>query len=88
VALRLEFIKPFPATSTARFALTPAPEGSRVTWSMDGNNNFIAKAMCIVMPMDKMVGPDFERGLASLKAIAEASPVAAPTADSTATATH
>jgi len=88
VVLKLDFIKPFQATSTARFALDPAPEGTRVTWSMDGNNNFIAKAMCIVMPMDKMVGPDFERGLAGLKAVAEASAAAAPAADSTAAATH
>ena len=43
-----------------------------MTWSMSGKNNFLARAMCLFMNMDKMVGGDFEKGLANLKAIAEA----------------
>jgi hypothetical protein len=72
IGVKLEFLKPFEATNTATFTFEKTPEGSKTTWAMDGNNNFISKAMCLVMDMDKMIGPDFERGLASLKTAAEA----------------
>ena len=71
VALRLEFFKPFEATNTAKFQLTPTPEGTQVTWSMDGHSSFVCKAVSLVMDMDKMVGTDFEAGLAALKSGAE-----------------
>lgn len=71
VAIKLEFIKPFQSTCVTTFDLKPAPEGTRVTWTMEGRNNFVAKAMGIFMPMDKMVGGDFEKGLGSLKQVAE-----------------
>ena len=45
---------------------------------MDGKHNFISKAMNVVKPMDKMIGPDFEDGLAGLKRVAEARKAAAP----------
>jgi hypothetical protein len=72
VGIKLEFLKPFEATNSATFTFERTPEGNKTTWSMDGNNNFISKAMGLVMDMDKMIGPDFERGLASLKIAAEA----------------
>ena len=50
----------------------PAATGTRVTWTMDGENNFMGKAFSLVSNMDKMIGSDFERGLASLKTVAEA----------------
>jgi len=52
------------------------PEGERtaVTWSLVGRNNFIAKAMGLVMNMDKMIGGDFETGLAQMKSVVEAGP--------------
>jgi hypothetical protein len=81
VAIQLEFIKPFEATNRATFTFNPVPEGTQVTWAMDGTNNFFAKAAHLFMDIDKMVGADFERGLASLKAIAESSAAAGtPTA--------
>ncbi|MEJ0074817.1 MAG: hypothetical protein WDO17_05110 [Alphaproteobacteria bacterium] len=40
-------------------------------WTMAGTHNFIGKAMCLVMSMERMVGPDFERGLAQLKQVSE-----------------
>ena len=43
-----------------------------VTWTMDGDNNFAGKAFGLIMNMDKMVGGDFEKGLAQMKSIAEA----------------
>jgi uncharacterized protein YndB with AHSA1/START domain len=83
VAIKLEFMKPFEATNATTFSLTPQSDGTRVTWAMEGRNNFVAKAMCIFMPMDKMVGGDFEKGLASLKQVAE-SAGAAPAGSTTA----
>jgi uncharacterized protein YndB with AHSA1/START domain len=71
VAIKLEFMKPFQATNVTTFDLVPSSDGTKVTWAMEGRNNFVAKAMCIFMPMDKMVGGDFEKGLASLKQVAE-----------------
>jgi len=71
IVIQLEFLKPFQATNVATFSLSPEATGTHVLWAMEGRNNFVAKAMCIFMPMDKMVGGDFERGLASLKQVAE-----------------
>ena len=68
VAIRLEFLKPWEATSTTRFELRPSGTGTNVTWTMTGQNNFMAKAFSMVMDMDKMVGGDFEKGLANLDA--------------------
>jgi uncharacterized protein YndB with AHSA1/START domain len=80
VELKLEFIKPFAATNTVRFTTTPTVEGSKVTWAMDGRNGFVAKGFALAMDMDKMVGGDFERGLANLKTVVEAAPGPGPTA--------
>ena len=66
------FTKPFAAHNTATFDLTPEAGGTRVTWSMEGANPFMAKLMGLVFNLDKMIGGDFETGLASLKAQAEA----------------
>ena len=44
----------------------------QVRWAMDGPQNFMSKAMCLVMDMDKQVGGDFEKGLAALDQVAQA----------------
>jgi hypothetical protein len=72
--LRLEFLKPFAATNTAEFTLTPAEGGTLLTWSMTGKNNFIAKLAGLFFDCDKLVGGQFEQGLISLQAIVEAAP--------------
>ena len=72
VSMKLEFIKPFAATNQATFALTPSGAGTQVVWSMEGDNGFVSKAFCLVMDMDKMVGKDFEEGLANLNRVAQA----------------
>ena len=74
VAIKLEFLKPFAATNTATFTFAPAGDGTKVTWAMDGNNNFISKAFQLFMDMDKMIGKDFEQGLANMKTAAESAP--------------
>ena len=71
VALKLDFLKPFEAHNAVDFTLTPAASGTDVRWRMQGRNNFIAKIMHMFMNIDKMVGKDFEAGLANLKAAAE-----------------
>jgi uncharacterized protein YndB with AHSA1/START domain len=80
IAIKLEFLKPFEATNTATFTFSKTADGTQATWAMDGNNNFFSKAMSLFMNMDKMIGPDFERGLAGIKTAAEAAAKAAPTA--------
>ena len=72
IKIDLEFIKPFPAKNVTLFTFAPEGDGTKVTWNMSGTNNFIGKAICMFMNMDKMVGGDFEKGLAAMKAKAEA----------------
>ena len=45
-----------------------------MTWSMSGDKNFMAKAIHLFMNMDKMIGGQFEKGLAEMKSIVEAAP--------------
>jgi uncharacterized protein YndB with AHSA1/START domain len=71
VLIKLGFIKPFEAHNTAIFTLESQGDATRVVWAMEGAQPFIAKLMGLVFNMEKMVGPDFEKGLASLKASAE-----------------
>jgi hypothetical protein len=78
VRIKLEFIKPFASSCTTEFALAPQGNQTAVTWAMFGVNNFMAKAFCMFMNMDKTVGPDFERGLAQMKAVAEKAVAAVP----------
>ena len=72
VEIAIEFLAPMAATNRALFTLTPAGAATRVTWRMEGTNGFVAKAIGLVMNMDEMVGGEFEKGLASMKALAEA----------------
>jgi len=72
IRLKLEFFKPFAATNSADFTFEPQGDQTLVTWTMLGHKNFILKAMCLVMDMDKMVGGDFEKGLAQMKTVSEA----------------
>jgi len=71
VRFKLEFFKPFAATNSAEFTFKEEGGRTAVTWTMRGQNGFIGKAMCLVFDMDKMVGGDFEAGLAGIKAIVE-----------------
>jgi uncharacterized protein YndB with AHSA1/START domain len=74
VVVTLEFIKPFAATNTVTFSFDDTVQGTKVTWAMDASNGFMGKAFALLMNMDKTVGGDFERGLVSLKAVAETAP--------------
>jgi hypothetical protein len=81
VTIRLEFLKPIEATNTTQFDFAPSGSGTRVTWAMTGHNNFLSKAFDLFVGMDKVVGADFEKGLAALDA-ATASAASAEPADS------
>ena len=71
VKLDLDFIKPFEAHNTVDFTLQPKDKGTVVTWAMQGDTPFFFKIVHLFMDMDRMVGRDFETGLANLKAAAE-----------------
>lgn len=73
ITIRLDFLRPFETRNTARFTLAPKGEGTDVTWSMEGPCPYVAKVMSLFIDMDRMVGRDFEAGLARLKARVEAS---------------
>ena len=73
IRIKLEFLKPFDATNTAEFTFRPEGERTAVTWSMYGHNNFISRAVFLFVNMDKALGGEFEKGLASMKSAAEAS---------------
>jgi hypothetical protein len=73
IRIKLEFMKPFKATNTAQFTFKPEGNQTLVVWDMIGNNNFMCKAFSLFMNMDKMVGSDFEKGLAGMKSLVEAS---------------
>lgn len=69
--IQLVFIKPFAANNMAEFTLTPAGDETEVHWAMYGPQPYVAKVMGLFLNMDKMIGKDFEAGLAALKASAE-----------------
>ena len=72
VRIRLEFIKPFASVADTVFDFAPDGAGTKVTWTMSGESNFLSKAFCLFMGgMDKAIGPDFEKGLAQMKAAVE-----------------
>jgi carbon monoxide dehydrogenase subunit G len=71
VVIKLEFVKPMASRATSALTLAGTATGSLVTWSMDGNHNFIGKAFGMFMDMDNTLGSDIEKGLAQLKTVAE-----------------
>lgn len=75
IRIRLEFIRPQPGISTTEFTFEPDGEQTVVYWSMSGHNNFIARAVLMLMfvNMDKIVGSMFEQGLYNLRGVIESS---------------
>jgi hypothetical protein len=71
VRFRLDFLKPMAGADTAEFTFQPKGKQTLVTWTMSGQNNFMSKAIGLVMDCDKIVGGQFEKGLVDLKAIVE-----------------
>jgi uncharacterized protein YndB with AHSA1/START domain len=71
LVIKLDFLRPFEAHNTAEFTLAPKGETTDVTWAIHGPNLFVGKVMGLFINMDRMIGRDFETGLANLKSIAE-----------------
>lgn len=71
VAVKLDFLKPFEAHNMAEFSLEPESGTTRVRWVMHGPNLFMSKVVGTVMNIDRMIGGQFEEGLANMKALAE-----------------
>jgi uncharacterized protein YndB with AHSA1/START domain len=71
VVIKLDFLEPFEAHNTAQFTMAGKDGATEVTWAMYGRANLLSKVMGLFFNMDKMVGDDFEIGLAKLKSIAE-----------------
>jgi uncharacterized protein YndB with AHSA1/START domain len=71
IVIKLDFLKPFEGHNTAEFTMEPRGENTTVTWAMYGPSPYVAKLMGTFFNMDRMIGTDFEAGLANLKAVAE-----------------
>jgi hypothetical protein len=71
IVIKLDFFAPFEGHNTAEFTMLPQGNGTIVTWSMHGPSPFIGKIMHVFINMDRMVGKDFEAGLANLKRLTE-----------------
>jgi hypothetical protein len=71
IIIKLDFLRPFEAHNTAEFNFVARGGGTEVSWTMRGSSPFMIKLMGIFMSMDKMVGKDFEAGLANLKTVVE-----------------
>lgn len=72
VRIRLEFVKPMAGEATSEFMFTDDRGRTAVSWSIHGRNGFVARAFCLFVDMDKMLGGELEKGLAQLKSVSEA----------------
>ncbi len=73
ITIKLDFMKPMEAHNTLEYTLEQSGNSTTVTWAMLGNNNFMGKVFSVFMNMDKLIGKDFEEGLANLKTLTEKS---------------
>ena len=71
IVVKLDFLEPFEGHNTAEFTMEGKGNATNVTWAMYGPANYISKLMGVFFSMDKMIGTDFEAGLANLKSITE-----------------
>ena len=71
IVIKLDFIRPFEGHNTAEFTMQPQGGATNVIWAMHGPAPLMHKVMQVFMNMDRMIGKDFETGLANLKTAAE-----------------
>lgn len=73
IGIKLEFERPFPGSSDVGFDFEPEGDGTKVTWSLSGKQDFVERAIMLAMgmQMDAMIGKEYEIGLANLKKIVE-----------------
>lgn len=71
IKFKLDFVRPMQATDFSEFKFSPEGNETLVVWNMYGKKSFINKVLCLMMDCDKMIGKDFEEGLANLKSVTE-----------------
>jgi uncharacterized protein YndB with AHSA1/START domain len=71
VIFKLDFIKPFEGHNVAEITLEPKGGSTNVTWAIYGPSPYFSKVMSLICNMDKMIGREFETGLANLKTLTE-----------------
>ncbi|NOJ41606.1 SRPBCC family protein [Bradyrhizobium australiense] len=71
IVIKLDFFTPFEGHNTAEFTMLPQGDGTHVTWLMHGPANFMSRLIQVFMNLDRMIGRDFEAGLANLKTLTE-----------------
>lgn len=71
VRMKLEMFKPMKATNSAEFTFKPEGNQTVVTWSVSGHSGFLSKIFCVFINRDKIIGEQFDKGLADLKKISE-----------------
>jgi Polyketide cyclase / dehydrase and lipid transport len=71
IVIKLDFLKPFEAHNMGEFLLEPKGDSTSVTWAIYGPSPYMSKVVGTFMNIDDMIGRDFEKGLADLKAAAE-----------------
>jgi hypothetical protein len=76
IRVHLDFYKPFAGVGETEYSFKAEADKTVVTWTMSGKKNFITKGIGLFVSMDKMLGPQFEKGLDRLKTIAESPKVA------------
>jgi len=74
IRIKIDFVRPMEGSNDIEFAFEPVGDATAVTWTLSARHGFVEKAFCLFLNVDKMIGGDFERGLANLKAVAEATP--------------
>ena len=71
IVIKLDFLKPFEAHNIGEFMLEPKGDSTSVTWAIYGPSPYMSKVVGTFMNIDELIGRDFEKGLADLKAAAE-----------------
>jgi len=71
IVIKLDFFKPFEGHNTAEFTMLPQGDTTDLTWTMTGPAVFMSRVMQVFMNLDRMIGRDFEAGLANLKKLTE-----------------
>jgi hypothetical protein len=71
IVIALDMDEPFEAHSIVEYTLDAKGSSTDVTWAIHGQQPYIGKVMSLFFDCDKMIGKDFEVGLANLKAVSE-----------------
>ncbi len=67
----LKFLEPFESEADGKWIMKDTTDGTLVTWTFHTQHNFVNSIFMYFMDMEKMLGPDYEKGLASLKEVIE-----------------